>query len=319
MKEVIIAIIFLIFSYYINAQNDGINHVKGLEKQIVFAQNPYWICGKNENIKRYKKKWLKQDIRIANQLNKILTFNKLTELENSLKQIISCSENCKSIDFGYEIDLKTYKIYGGYSSYLIEILHYKNKILETKITLDNYSCLLRIKDLQEKIKIPYYCSGEKIIYRFINQKNLKEYNNNYSRLYLPFNDSTSLRYIAIHHFMDYYAGSKFYEPYKFSFLFNSGHETFNYLRYFITNNDTSALEMIIFSPSKTSRLFAAKTLNYLNENSLYTPKEDILKRTNEILKINTIIKSGYHEIHSGFYRYVEIDINKDFEKLLKEI
>ena len=95
-----------------------------------------------------------------------------------------------------------------------------------------------------------------------------------------------------------------------------GDETFNHLRYFIANNDTKALEDILFCPSPTGRLFAARTLLYMKEKSGYVPGAAADQRIKETIANAQVIRSGILSWWMNKFDYDYYDVVRDFEKLL---
>jgi hypothetical protein len=95
-----------------------------------------------------------------------------------------------------------------------------------------------------------------------------------------------------------------------------GSETFNNLRYFIVNKDYTALETILFSPSPTSRLLAARTLIYMRDKFGYCPGTEINQRIGEVIANARLIRSGTLSCRLNKFDYDYYDIIKDFENFL---
>jgi hypothetical protein len=311
MKTKITFILFIFLSQICFSQTDS-------ENKLSLDFIPY--CNdKNEPIdKPIEMDWVQTDIDIIkNKINNIpkygLTINKLTEL---IPHFIDGKCNCQSVtyDLGYALKSTQHTIHGGYGSYNVDALYSNNSILKIRLTISNHKEIIE-NYLIENIELPFACLNGMPTYEIINHDNIKTYTKKNGRIFIESNDTNSKRQNAINYFTDIYNGGVFEKPNYITF--GLGSETFNNLRYFIVNKDYFALEDLLYSPSPTSRLFAARTLIYVKEKQDYEPTKEIKNRTKEIISNSEPIKSGIISCWVNKFDYDYFDIVKDYEKLLK--
>lgn len=261
--------------------------------------------------------WVQTDIDIIN--NKL---NELSGKTNTTNQILNilpnffdgkCNCSSETFDCGYNLKSTTFTIHGGYGSYDVSIIYFDNSILKIRMTFDVETEIIT-KYLLAEIKFSLNCINGQVAYEKIFPENLKKYNSTHGRIYLESDDSNLKRKGAINYFTDALTGSTFEKP--FYILNGLGNETFNNLRYFIVANDYKALEDILFSPSPTSRQFAALTLRYMKHNNNYKPKSEIELRLNETLANPKVIESGVISCWVNKFEYDRYDISKNFEQYL---
>jgi len=263
--------------------------------------------------------WVDTDLEILKQ-----KINPLPEIGNSIANILKliphfkngkCNCNSSTQNYDLELNLSQHTIYGGYGSFQIDVLHFKDKVLKMRISLSNDSEIIENYLLKE-IKLPFKCQNDNIIYEKVYSDNLEFYRTTKGKLFLESEDSIELKRNAVNYFLDVYSGGEFIKPYYFNYRLGS--RTFDHLRYFIVNEDVGALETILFSPSPTSRLLAARTLIYLQERNLYNPSKIIKERIDYSISKSEKIRSGILSCWVGKFEYDYYDIVNNFEEYLKE-
>jgi hypothetical protein len=215
-----------------------------------------------------------------------------------------------TVDLGYNLKSTQHTLYGGYGSCNVDAIYFGDNVLKMRLTINNHKEIIE-KYLLQVIQLPFQCSDGQISYEKTYSENVKKYVKDSGRLFIESVDTNSRRRQAINYFTDILTGGTFTEPY---YIYSLGSELFNNLRYFIVNKDYVALESILFSPSPTGRLFAARTLLYLKEKFSYNPNEETNKRLKEVLRDAKLIRTGDQNVAGSTIKYY--DIVKDFEKLL---
>lgn len=279
---------------------------------------PY-CSDKSEPIEKpFEMDWVQTDINvITEKINHVPEFSSSIEkLKKLLPDFIDGAKNAmnETYDLGYNLKSTLHTIPGGYGSYNVDVLYYKNSILKIRLSIVNHEEILE-EYLVKKINLPFTCLNGLPAFELVNESNIKTYEKEYGKVFIQSNDNNTKRKDAINYFTNIYSGGEFKEPYYI--LFGLGSQTFDNLRYFIVNKDYEVLEDLLYSPSPTSRLFVARTLLYLKEKSSYLPSEKIEKRTNEILANSELIKSGIVSSWVNKFEYDYFDVVKDYEKLLK--
>lgn len=310
MKKILFLLLFL--PLLSNSQSDTIDSFN--QKIIINLCNYY---NSKEVEKPIHLEWIQTDINIIkNKLNKlngkIVYTNQILEI---LPNFFDGKCNCSSETFecGYNLKSTTFKIHGGYGSYDVSIIYFDNSVLKIRMTLDTDTEIINDYLLPE-IKFSLNCLNGRLVYEKTFPENIKKYNSAYGKLFLESDDSNSKRKEAINYFTDVLTGSTFEKP--FYILNGLGNETFNNLRYFIVVNDYDALENILFSPSPTSRQFAALTLRYLKQKNNYKPKLEVESRINETLLNPKLIESGVISCWVNKFDYDKYDVDKNFEQYL---
>jgi hypothetical protein len=253
---------------------------------------------------------------IKDKLNKLPAIGlTLTEIKKLIPHFLDGKCNCQSItqDLGYGLKSTQHTIHGGYGSYNVDAIYFGDNVLKLRLTIGNHKEVIE-KYLLDVIKLPFDCLNGQISYEKTYQENVKKYLKDSGTVFLESADTNYRRRQAINYFTDVMTGGTFTKP--FYITFGLGSETFNNLRYFIVNKDYQALESILFSPSPTSRLFAARTLLYLKEKSGYSPNSNTNQRISEIMANAKVISSGILSCWINKFDYDYYDIVKDFENLL---
>jgi hypothetical protein len=261
--------------------------------------------------------WVQTDKEIIkNKLNKLpANGSTLTEIKKLIPNFLDGKCNCQSHneDLGYGLKSTRHTIHGGYGSCNVDAIYFGDNVLKMRLTISNHKEIVE-KHLLDVIQLPFECLNGQISYEKTYSENVKKYLNNSGQLFIESADTNYRRRQAINYFTDVMTGGTFTKPYYITF--GLGSETFNNLRYFIVNKDYAALENILFSPSPTSRLFAARTLLYLKDKSGYSSNEVTDKRLKEVLKDAKPISSGILSCWINKFEYDYYDIVKDFEQLL---
>ncbi|MBL7723404.1 MAG: hypothetical protein JNK27_04610 [Chitinophagaceae bacterium] len=253
---------------------------------------------------------------ITNKLNKLPSNGStITEIKKILPHFIDGKCNCQSVtqDLGYGLKSTQHTIHGGYGSCNVDAIYFGDNVLKLRLTIGNHKEIIE-KYLIDDIKLPFDCLNGQISYEKTYQENVKKYLEDSGVVFLESLDTNYRRRYAINYFTDVMTGGTFEKP--FYITFGLGSETFNNLRFFIVNKDYQALESILFSPSPTSRLFAARTLIYMQDKFGYMPTADNDKRIKDVLKNAKLISSGILSCWINKFEYDYYDIVKDFESLL---
>lgn len=253
---------------------------------------------------------------IKDKLNKLPAIGStLTEIKKLIPHFLDWKCNCQSVtqDLGYGLKSTQHTIHGGYGSCNVDAIYFGDNVLKLRLTIGNHKEVTE-KYLLDEIKLPFDCLNGQISYEKIYHKNIEKYLKDSGQVFLESADTNYRRRQAINYFTDVMTGGTFTKPYYITF--GLGSETFNNLRFFIVNKDYQALESILFSPSPTSRLFAARTLLYLKEKSGYSPDSKTNQRINEVMANAKVISSGILSCRINKFDYDYYDIVKDFENLL---
>ena len=262
--------------------------------------------------------WVQIDKDIINdKLNKLpANGSKLSEIKKLLPHFLDGKCNCQSIteNLGYGLKSTQYTIYGGYGSCNVDAIYFGNNVLKLRLTIDNHKEIIE-KYLLKVIQLPFDCLNGQISYEKTYIENITKYLKDSGQVFIESADTNYRRQQAINYFTDVMTGGTFTKPYYITF--GLGNETFDNLRFFIVNKDYAALESILFSPSPTSRLFAARTLLYMKDKFAYTPKDKTNQRIIETMANAQLISSGILSCWINKFSYDYFDIVKDFESLLK--
>lgn len=254
---------------------------------------------------------------IKDKLNKLPAIGStLTEIKKLIPHFLDGKCNCQSVtqDLGYGLKSTQHTIHGGYGSCNIDAIYFGDNVLKLRLTIGNHKEVIE-KYLLDEIKLPFDCLNGQISYEKTYRKNIEKYLKDSGQVFLESADKNYRRRQAINYFTDVLSGGTFTKP--FYITFGLGSETFNNLRFFIVNKDYQALESILFSPSPTSRLFAARTLLYLKEKSGYSPDNKTNQRIDEVMANAKVISSGILSCRINKFDYDYYDIVKDFDNLLK--
>lgn len=253
---------------------------------------------------------------IKDKLNKLPANGAtLTEITRLLPNFLDGKCNCRSAtyDLGYGLRSTQYTIYGGYGSYNVDALYFGENVIKMRLIIGVENEIIE-KYLLDEIKLPFDCMNGQVAYEKTYYENVTKYVKDSGQLFIESIDTLARRRQAINYFTDVMTGGTFIVPYYITI--GLGVETFNNLRYFIVNKDYTALECILFSPSPTSRLFAARTLVYLNTKFGYSPGKNTRKRMAEVLKDARPISSGIISCWINKFEHDHYDIVKDFEQFL---
>lgn len=253
---------------------------------------------------------------IQNKLNKLpANGSTLSAIKKLIPHFLDGNCNCQSVtqDLGYGLKSTEHTIHGGYGSCNVDAIYFGDNVLKLRLTIGNHKEVIE-KYLLDVIKLPFDCINGQISYEKTYEENVKKYLKDSGVVFLESADTNYRRRQAINYFTDVMTGGTFEKP--FYITFGLGSETFNNLRFFIVNKDYQALESILFSPSPTSRLFAARTLIYMQDKFGYIPTADIDKRIKDVLKNAKLISSGILSCWINKFEYDYYDIVKDFENLL---
>jgi hypothetical protein len=279
---------------------------------------PYCNDRENKIEKPIHLDWVQTDKDIIkDKLNKLPVIGStLTEIKKLIPHFLDGKCNCQSItqDLGYGLKSTQHTIHGGYGSCNVDAIYFGDNVLKLRLTINNHKEVIE-KYLLNVIKLPFDCFNGLISYEKTYPENIEKYAKDSGQVFLESADTNYRRRQAINYFTDVMTGGTFTKP--FYVTFGLGSETFNNLRFFIVNKDYQALENILFSPSPTSRLFAARTLMYMQEKFGYVATTDTDKRMKDIFKNAELISSGIISCHIGKFEYDHFDIVKDFEQLLK--
>jgi len=254
---------------------------------------------------------------IKDKLNKLPAIGlTLTEIKKLIPHFLDGKCNCQSVtqDLGYGLKSTLHTIHGGYGSCNVDAIYFSDNVLKLRLTIGNHKELIE-KYLLDEIKLPFDCLNGQISYEKTYHKNIEKYLKDSGQIFFESTDTNYRRRQAINYFTDVLSGGTFSKP--FYITFGLGSETFNNLRFFIVNKDYQALESILFSPSPTSRLFAARTLLYLKEKSGYSPDNKSNQRIDEVITNAKVISSGILSCRINKFDYDYYDIVKDFDNLLK--
>jgi hypothetical protein len=253
---------------------------------------------------------------IKNKLNKLpATGSTLTEIQKLLPRFLDGKCNCQTItqDLGYGLKSTQHTIYGGYGSCNVDAIYFGNNVIKLRLTIENYREIIE-KYLLDVIQLPFDCLNGQISFEKTYSENVSQYLKDSGQLFIESADTNYRRRQAINYFTDVMTGGTFTTPYYIAF--GLGSETFDNLRYFIVNKDYAALESILFSPSPTSRLFAARTLLYMKDKFSYNPGNKTNQRISEVIANGRLIRSGIVSCWINKFDYDHYDIIKDFENLL---
>ena len=253
---------------------------------------------------------------IQNKLNKLpANGSTISAIKKLIPHFLDGNCNCQSVtqNLGYGLKSTEHTIHGGYGSCNVDAIYFGDNILKIRLTIGNHKEVIE-KYLLDVIKLPFDCINGQISYEKTYDENVKKYLKDSGVVFLESADTNYRRRQAINYFTDVMTGGTFEKP--FYITFGLGSETFNNLRFFIVNKDFQALENILFSPSPTSRLFAARTLIYMQDKFGYIPNADNDKRLKDVLKNAKLISSGILSCWVNKFEYDYYDIVKDFESLL---
>jgi hypothetical protein len=253
---------------------------------------------------------------IKEKLNKLPTIGStITEIKKLIPHFLDGKCNCRSAteDLGYGLKSTQHTIHGGYGSCNVDAIYFGDNVLKIRLTIGNHKEIIE-KYLLDIIKLPFDCLNGQVSYEKVYHDNLKKYLKDSGQVFLESADTNYRRRQAINYFTDVMTGGTFEKP--FYITFGLGSETFNNLRFFIVNKDYDALESILFSPSPTSRLFAARTIVYMQDKFGYRPTVETEKRIKDVLKNAKLISSGILSCWINKFEYDYYDIVKDFENLL---
>jgi hypothetical protein len=261
--------------------------------------------------------WVQTDIDIIkNILNKLpANGSTLTGIQKLLPHFFDGKCNCQSTtyDLGYGLKSTQYTIHGGYGSCNVDALYFGNSVVKLRLTIGNHKEIIE-KYLLSVIRLPFECLNGQISYEKTYLENTRRYSTDSGKIFIESSDTNYRRRQAINYFTDVMTGGTFTQPYYITF--GLGSETFNNLRYFIVNKDYEALESILFSPSPTSRLFAARTLLFMTQKFGYTTDKKANERITETLANAKLISSGVLSCWTNRFSYDYFDIVKNFENLL---
>ncbi|SHN34423.1 hypothetical protein [Chitinophaga sp. CF418] len=278
---------------------------------------PYCYGGKDKLEDSIHLDWVQIDKDIIKEkLNKLpAVSSSLTEIKKVIPHFLDGKCNCRSIneDLGYGLKSTQHTIHGGYGSCNVDVIYWGNSVLKLRLTIDNHKEIIE-KYLLKVIQLPFECVDGQIRYEKVYSENVQEYLKESGQLFLESADTNYRRRQAINYFMDVMTGGTFGKP--FYIMFGLGSETFNNLRFFIVNKDYNALESILFSPSPTSRLFAARTLTYMQDKYGYKPTSDTYRRMKDVLANAQLIRSGIISCWINKFDYDYYDVVGDFEHLL---
>lgn len=253
---------------------------------------------------------------IKDKLNKLpANGSTLAEIKKLIPHFLDGKCNCQSIteDLGYGLKSTQHTIHGGYGSCNVDAIYFGDNVLKIRLTIGNHREVIE-KYLLDVIKLPFECLNGQISYEKTYFENVNKYLKDLGQVFLESSDTNYRRRQAINYFTDVMTGGTFKKP--FYIIFGLGSETFNNLRFFIVNKDYTALESILFSPSPTSRLFAARTLKYMQDKFGYRPTANTDKRMKEVLTTAKLISSGILSCWINKFEYDYYDVVRDFEKLL---
>lgn len=259
---------------------------------------------------------LDKDI-IKEKLNELPAIGStVTEIKKLIPHFLDGNCNCQSVtqDLGYGLKSTKHTIHGGYGSCNVDAIYFGDNVLKLRLIIGNHKEVIE-KYLFDVINLPFDCINGQISYEKTYHKNIEKYLKDSGQVFLESTDTNYRRRQAINYFTDVMTGGTFSKP--FYITFGLGSETFNNLRFFIVNKDYQALESILFSPSPTSRLFAARTLLYLKEKFGYNADIKTNQRIREVMANAKLITSGVLSCRIGKFDYDYYDIVKDFENLLK--
>ncbi len=278
---------------------------------------PYCKSEDNKLEKPIHLDWVQTDKEIiTNKINTLpAVASTVTNIQKIIPNFLNGNCNCltSTYDLGYGLKSTQHTINGGYGSCSIDAIYFNNQVIKLRIIIDNRKEIID-NYLEGIIQLPLTCINERLCYEKIYQANLNSYIASSGKLFLESSDANHRRKQAINYFTDALSGSTFAEPYYI--LFGLGSETFNNLRYFIINKDYDALENILYCPNPTGRLFAARTLLYMQSKYGYIPDNNITERLNDIVSNAHIIRSGILSCWINKFDYDYYDIVKDFDKLL---
>jgi hypothetical protein len=253
---------------------------------------------------------------IINKINKIPSIgSSVTEIQRVIPHFLDGKCNCSSgaNNLGYGLTISQHTIYGGYGSCDVEVLHFNDHVIKLKLTINNSNEIIK-NYLSDIIQLPFVCMDGRVSYVKTYAVNLNKYLKDSGQLYLESVDTNYRRRAAINYFSDVMSSETFKVPYRITF--GLGPETFNNLRYFIVNKDYNALESILFSPSPTSRLFAARTLLYMQDKLGYRPEKKVDNRIKETIAKAQLISSGIISCWLNKFDFDYYNIVKDFEYFL---
>ncbi|MBS1511609.1 MAG: hypothetical protein JST86_12255 [Bacteroidetes bacterium] len=253
---------------------------------------------------------------IQNKINKLpANGSTLSAIKKLIPHFSDGNCNCQSVtqDLGYGLKSTEHTIYGGYGSCNVDAIYFGDNVLKLRLTIGNHKEVIE-KYLLDVIKLPFDCINGQISYEKTYEENIKKYLKDSGVIFLESADTNYRRRQAINYFTDVMTGGTFEKP--FYITFGLGSETFDNLRFFIVNKDYQALESILFSPSPTSRLFAARTLIYMEDKFGYMPTANNDKRIKDVLKNAQLISSGILSCWMNKFEYDYYNIVKDFENLL---
>jgi hypothetical protein len=312
MKKIKILLLFAFIPFFCSGQENKIDSIK--QKSIATLCYYY----KNSEVEKPTNlDWVQKDIEIVqNKLNKLIENNDATnKIIEILPNFFNGECNCltETFDYGYNLKSTEHVIFGGYGGYKISIIYFENYILKIRIIFDIEKEIME-PYLLSKINFPIDCINGQITYEKTFLDNLEKYNFKFGKLFIESYDTNVKRKESINYFADVLSGGTFQKP--FYILNGLGNETFNNLRYFILTKDYKSLEEILFSPSPTSRQFAALTLRYMKNKYNYKPNKNANIRINEILANPKIIFSGILSCYINKFEYDKYDVDKNFEEYL---
>ena len=281
-----------------------------------FAQDINLIfCGQNDTIKKpVHYEWIQKDVHTIKLLNN-LPANAATikGVQKIIPGFLNDEDQSGFTDLGYGLRSVEHGVYGGYGSCYVDILYAGDAVLKLKIIVSNNQEVIN-KHLKPFMKLDYKCVDDHVVYEKLFEENITQYSRSYSRIFIESFDTLDKRREAINYFTNVLYYATFGEPFHIDY--GLGEKTFDNLRYFIVNKDYPALEDILFSPSPTSRLFAARTLLYMQDKFGYVPPAQSAQRIKETIENAKPVSSGILSCWVGRFSYDYYDVVKDFELFL---
>lgn len=284
-----------------------------------YPQELLFFCGNfRDTVKKpVQLKWVELDKKIIrNTINKVpengATISGLVKL---VPHLLSSDCTCLSTeyDLGYGLKSIHHSLCGaGYGGYYIDALYFDDHVIRIRLTVSNYREIISDHLLKE-MKLRFKCDDGHIVHDITYKDNLNRYLADSGRLFLQSADTNEIRREAINYFAKLLNGYNFDEPFYFQYGLG---KSMDYLRYFIVNKDYDGLENILYSSNPTGRLFAARTLVYMQEKNNYKPAEKIAKRIKETIATAQIIRSGMLSCWIGRFEHDYFDVVKNFEEYL---
>jgi hypothetical protein len=262
--------------------------------------------------------WVKLDQKVIQK-----TINKLPENASTIKEIqkliphfLDGKGNCSvtTQDLGYDLKYIMHKMYGGYGTYQVEVVCFKDQVMKLHLSMSNYQEIIH-DHLLEIIEVPFDCKDGELIYEKTFSNNIESYAAINGNLYLDLNDTNVRRMQAINYFTDAMSNGIFTEP--FYTIYWSGSDIASHLNYLIDNKDYEGLKAILFSANPTGRLFAAQALVYMEDKFSYVPDEKVVVRMRETLLNAQPIRSGIISCWANQMNYNYHDVVAGFDAMLK--